>query len=153
MMEDYRSIAGHLQVRIFKCCGDEEASGADWRFGAEALGRFAFSAQKQFLPKYSSLKEEEINPGWRIIVPDWEKVGTEANKSNICVHEKSRLLQKYYKNNGSEWFLGTRRLILNASVPKPAWKIMCGKGNLWDWRAGRDERKSIFCFCAETAKN
>ena len=73
-MEDYRSIAGHLQVRIFKCCGDEEASGADrwfgavglgadrW-FGAVALGRFAFSAQKQFLPKYSSLKEEEINAG------------------------------------------------------------------------------------------
>ena len=37
-MEDYRSIAGHLQVRIFKCCVDEEASGADRWFGAVGLG-------------------------------------------------------------------------------------------------------------------
>lgn len=52
-MEDYRSIAGHLQVRFFymlwRCRSIGGGSvawsgrtGADRRFGAGALGRFAF---------------------------------------------------------------------------------------------------------------
>ena len=47
-MEDYRSIAGHLQVRIFICCGDEEASGADRRFGAVGLGRIGGLERKDW---------------------------------------------------------------------------------------------------------
>ena len=47
-MEDYRSIAGHLQVRIFKCCGDEEASGADRWFGAVGLGRIGGLERKHW---------------------------------------------------------------------------------------------------------
>ena len=70
---------GGLQVGLF-----------DFRsFGTQvSMVRVDFSAQKQFLSKYTSLEEEQDNLVTRIFVPALEKVGTEAHKSKKCVHEK-----------------------------------------------------------------
>jgi hypothetical protein len=54
----------------------------------ENFGLVRFSVQKQVLSKYTSLEEEHDNLVRRIFVPALEKVGTEAYKSKICVHEK-----------------------------------------------------------------
>ncbi|MBQ8328739.1 MAG: hypothetical protein IJX83_03815 [Lachnospiraceae bacterium] len=40
------------------------------------------------MSKYTSLEEEQDNLVTRIFAPALEKVGTEAYKSKICVHEK-----------------------------------------------------------------
>lgn len=50
----------------------------DLRFGTEAV-----------FVKYTSLEEEQDNLVTRIFVPALEKVGTEAHKPKICVHEKT----------------------------------------------------------------
>ena len=57
------------------------------------FGLVDFSVQKQVLSKYTSLEEEHDNLVRRIFVPALEKVGTEAYKSKICVHEKTGLFR------------------------------------------------------------
>ena len=73
---------------------------------------------------------------------------------------KNRILQNMMKKQefrgifgGFRRFSGTRILRTNASVPKHAWKIMCGKGKLWGRQVSRDENKSIFCFCTENCRD
>ena len=63
-------------------------------------GRLGVSVQKQVLLKYSSLAEEQDNLECWSFGACWKKVGTEARKSKICVHEKTGFIRIWWKKQG-----------------------------------------------------